>query len=78
MPELQPLTFATLTHRLRELHERTQETPLFNPVFQLAQDIDPTYAAAFEAARDAGVEALAYDTKITPEGVILGARVTME
>ncbi|MBY6218939.1 phosphoenolpyruvate carboxylase [Qipengyuania aquimaris] len=39
MPELQPLTFATLTHRLRELHQRTQETPLFNPVFQLAHDL---------------------------------------
>ena len=39
MPELQPLTFATLTHRLRELHKRTQETPLFNPVFQLAHDL---------------------------------------
>lgn len=39
MPGLQPLTFATLTHRLRELHKRTQETPLFNPVFQLAHDL---------------------------------------
>ena len=39
MPDLQPLTFATLTHRLRELHKRTQETPLFNPVFQLAHDL---------------------------------------
>ena len=39
MPNLQPLTFATLTHALRELHKRTQETPLFNPVFQLAHDL---------------------------------------
>ena len=39
MPGLQPLTFATLTHRLRDLHQRTQDTPLFNPVFQLAHDL---------------------------------------
>ncbi len=40
--------------------------------FALAADIDPAYAAAFEAARDAGVEALAFDTVISPEGVALG------
>ncbi|RJY09165.1 phosphoenolpyruvate carboxylase [Aurantiacibacter aquimixticola] len=28
-----------LTGRLRELHQRTVETPLFNPVFQLAHDL---------------------------------------
>lgn len=38
----------------------------------LAGDIDPTYAAAFEAARAAGVEVLCYGTKISPEGVELG------
>ena len=27
-----------LTGRLQELHQRTRETPLFNPVFQLAHD----------------------------------------
>ena len=27
-----------LTERLQELHQRTRETPLFNPVFQLAHD----------------------------------------
>ena len=46
-------------------------------VFRLAADIDPAYAAAFAEARAAGVEALAYDTKITPEGVVLGQRVVM-
>ena len=38
----------------------------------LAADIDPTYAAAFEAAREAGVEVMCYDTRISPEGVELG------
>ena len=28
-----------LTERLQELHQRTRETPLFNPVFQLSLDI---------------------------------------
>jgi sugar fermentation stimulation protein A len=45
--------------------------------FRLAGDIDPAYASAFAEARAAGVEALAYDTKITPEGVVLGQRVEM-
>ena len=38
----------------------------------LAGDIDPAYAAAFTAARNAGVEVLCYDTRISPEGVMLG------
>ncbi len=40
--------------------------------FDLAADLDPTYAAAFAAARQAGVEALCFDCGITPEGVTLG------
>ncbi|MBX7514121.1 phosphoenolpyruvate carboxylase [Qipengyuania sp. GH38] len=36
---MSPLSFDTLAERLRELHARTQETPLFNPVFQLAHDL---------------------------------------
>lgn len=40
----------------------------------VARDIDPTYAQAFDAARAAGVEVIAYDTRITPEGVWLGQR----
>jgi sugar fermentation stimulation protein A len=35
----------------------------------LAADIDPGYAAAFAAARAAGVEAFALGTAITPEGI---------
>ena len=45
--------------------------------FRLAEDIDPAYAAAFAAARAAGVEALAFDTAISPEGITLGRAVAM-
>ncbi|GGO58700.1 sugar fermentation stimulation protein A [Roseovarius pacificus] len=45
--------------------------------FRLAEDIDPAYAAAFGAARAAGVEALAFDTVISPEGITLGRAVAM-
>ncbi len=37
--------------------------------FALAGDIDPTYAAAFEAAQAQGVERLVYQTRISPEGI---------
>ena len=37
--------------------------------FALARDIDPGYGAAFDAARAAGVEALAYRCGITCEGI---------
>ena len=39
----------------------------------IAADIDPIYAAAFAAALEAGVECLAYDTRITPEAITLNA-----
>ena len=39
--------------------------------FSLAADLDPAYAAAFAQARQAGVEALAYRCRITPEEVAL-------
>ncbi|MES2303480.1 MAG: phosphoenolpyruvate carboxylase, partial [Pseudomonadota bacterium] len=32
-------TVAKLRARLQKLHERTAETPLFNPVFQLSHDL---------------------------------------
>ena len=40
---------------------------------RIAADLDPTYGAAFARARAAGVEALAFGTLISPEGVRLGA-----
>lgn len=39
--------------------------------FQLADDLDPAYARAFDAARKAGVEALCYSCRITVEGITL-------
>lgn len=38
----------------------------------LAGDIDPTYAAVFDDAREAGVQVLAYDCEIAPQRITLG------
>ncbi len=40
--------------------------------FAVARDIDPTYAAAFQAARAAGVEALCFRATLTLEGANFG------
>ena len=42
--------------------------------FALAADIDPTYARAFDRARAAGVEAIAYRCAITADGIDCAAR----
>lgn len=47
-------------------------------VFALARDIDPAYAEAFDRARRAGVEALAYRCRLTPHGVDLDRGVAIE
>lgn len=44
----------------------------------IAADIDPTYAAAFATARAAGVEVIAYDCTINPDGVALRNRLPVE
>ncbi|HEY9900668.1 MAG TPA: DNA/RNA nuclease SfsA [Pantanalinema sp.] len=43
--------------------------------FWLAEAIDPAYAAAFEAATAAGVEALCYRCVVRPEGVTVAERI---
>lgn len=42
---------------------------------RLARDLDPRYAEAFDRAAAAGVEAMAFGTTITTEGVWLGPRL---
>lgn len=39
--------------------------------FALAGDIDPRYAEAFARAREAGVEAIAYACRLTPEEIVI-------
>ena len=44
----------------------------------IATDIDPAYGEAFEAATRAGVEAIAYDCVIGPEGLTFGERLFVQ
>ncbi len=46
--------------------------------FALAHDIDPTYAAAYRAARQAGVETLCIGTYITPQSITVGQPLTVD
>lgn len=41
----------------------------------IAADIDPAYGAAFQAARAAGLEILAYGTRLSPEEVTLDGKL---
>lgn len=43
--------------------------------FELARDIDPAYGAAFDLARNAGVEAIAYRCRVTPEQILVDKMV---
>lgn len=45
--------------------------------FDLARDIDPGYAAAYDAAREREVETLCFGTRITLQGVELGRPLTV-
>ena len=40
----------------------------------IASDLDPTYGEAFQAAMAAGVEVLAYDCAMSPQGISIGQR----
>jgi len=44
-------------------------------VVSIAADIDPTYAAALQAAQGVGVKVLSYRTDISPNNITLGPRV---
>ena len=46
--------------------------------FAPAADIDPTYAAAFRAARQGGVEALCYGCKVSPDAIELDRAMGVE
>ena len=46
--------------------------------FALASDIDPTYAAAYHAATDAGVETLCLSTYITPQSVTVAEPIRID
>ena len=46
--------------------------------FTLAADVDPTYAKAFAAAREAGVGAIAVCCTVTPQGIEVVRRVPIE
>ncbi len=43
--------------------------------FDVARDIDPAYGAAFDMARDAGVEAMCHATTITPRAITIGRAI---
>jgi sugar fermentation stimulation protein A len=45
--------------------------------FALARDIDPAYGRAFDGAREAGVEMLAYACRITPEEIVVAEPVSV-
>ena len=65
MNDQPPLTnLSDLTQRLQELHQRTRETPLFNPVFQLAHDFSRALEGG-EVSLD-GVEELVDAVVINP------------
>jgi sugar fermentation stimulation protein A len=46
--------------------------------FSFAADLDPTYAQAFLAARKAGVTALAYRCRLSPQSVVLDAPLPID
>lgn len=45
--------------------------------FALARDVDPTYGAAFDRAKAAGVEMLAYDCQISVDEIAVARRIPL-
>ena len=45
--------------------------------FALARDVDPTYGAAFDRAKTAGVEMLAYDCRISVDEIAVARRIPL-
>ncbi|MCC6888629.1 MAG: DNA/RNA nuclease SfsA [Hyphomicrobiales bacterium] len=43
--------------------------------FALARDIDPSYGRAFDVARTAGVEAIAYRCRVSRDGIVVAERI---
>ncbi len=76
------------TKHLRELAQAAQEGARAVMLYAMARtdaarlrvaaDIDPAYARAFDAARAAGVEMRAQACAVTPQGITLGAPVTVD
>jgi sugar fermentation stimulation protein A len=46
--------------------------------FTLAGDIDPAYAAAYRAARAAGVETFCFDTDISPDAIVIRSPIALD
>jgi sugar fermentation stimulation protein A len=46
--------------------------------FTVAHDLDPAYAKALKSAMKAGVEALCYSARVTPEGVDVYEPLTLD
>ena len=46
--------------------------------FRLARDIDPAYGRAFDAARAARVEAIAYKCALTTDGIVVSGAVRVD
>jgi len=43
--------------------------------FELARDLDPAFAAAFDRVRASGVEALVYGCEVSPRRIVVGRRL---
>ncbi len=61
-------------HRAVMLYLIQMSTPT---AFRLARDIDATYGTAFDAAKAAGVEAIAYRCRISPEEITIDKPVKL-